>query len=42
MQTRFNARDTLTTEGTSKLYEVYKELYPSLRPLFPKLRDALK
>ena len=25
-----------------RLYDVYKELYPSLRPLFPKLTDALK
>jgi xylulokinase len=24
-----------------KLYGVYKEIYPSLRPLFPKLTDAL-
>jgi xylulokinase len=25
-----------------RLYGVYKELYPSLRLLFPKLTDALK
>jgi xylulokinase len=25
-----------------KLYRVYKELYPSLRPFFPKLTDALQ
>jgi xylulokinase len=26
-----------------RLYtDVYKEIYPSLRPLFPKLSDALK
>ncbi len=25
-----------------RLYDVYKELYPSLRPLFPKLTGALK
>jgi xylulokinase len=25
-----------------RIYEVYKEIYPSLRPLFPKLSDAIK
>ncbi|PLS87680.1 MAG: carbohydrate kinase, partial [Actinobacteria bacterium] len=25
-----------------RLYDVYKEIYPSLRPLFPKLTQALK
>jgi xylulokinase len=25
-----------------KLYDVYKDIYPSLRPLFPRLTEALK
>ena len=25
-----------------KIYDVYKDIYPSLRPLFPRLSEALK
>lgn len=34
--------DEERTGQYERLYEVYKELYPSLRPLFPKLTQALK
>ena len=34
--------DEARTGKYENLYEVYKELYPSLRPLFPKLTQALK